>query len=154
MYIWEISSFDISASIYGSSPFPPSAHKNLYPISPYYPSSNAKSFPFPMIFRCSDMPRYRTCANWECGVCKKRNATSGNSCISCGAPKSRGKSLDLLPGDWRCSFCKESNFAKRKVCYKCGRDKVRIYCKCEFNSLELQAPLNLTANKILNYDEI
>ena len=32
--------------------------------------------------------------------------------------KSKGISLDYLPGYWKCGKCRESNFARREKCFK------------------------------------
>ena len=47
----------------------------------------------------------------------------GTQCRGCGAPKSKGTSLQQYPGEWKCS-CNYSNFRFRKACRGCGKLKV------------------------------
>ena len=69
------------------------------------------------------MPKVYVCANWKCGRCKKVNRTSGSKCAGCGESKTKGTSLDTLPGDWICSSCRTNNFARKVNCYKCKKPK-------------------------------
>ena len=65
------------------------------------------------------MPKAVVCNKWRCGACHRKQTTSSDKCVDCGARKSIGTSLIVLHGDWNCSVCGNNNFARRTECYKC-----------------------------------